>query len=231
MATMSTRTRNPQMERSTIEAYAGGAIGVVIAVIPMTWYFQTGLFSFLGLLAADIAYRAPWFIHWSIRNKIFLWLISAGLLAAIGWNPIHEQYIKDHQVLSTGEVQRFGQSLIDLSSDVQSYAQDLRSQSPPSHIEGSDPHADWQRGTNYDIEADRKIQERFSPRIIAALSELRALGVVPPDFILAGTAMRLQSSAKWVGAMGRMLSDGKLKEAIKVGSDKNLWWDLAVVGD
>jgi hypothetical protein len=80
------------LDRSTAEAYAGVAIGLCAAVIPMTWWIRGALLALVAAIIIDLIVRSPWTNRWSKRPKIFLATSAIGLLIAASWRPIWEDF-------------------------------------------------------------------------------------------------------------------------------------------
>lgn len=164
-----------QIERSSIEAYAGIAITIFLAVIPMSWWVETSLFALLGILAWDISFHAPWFRLWSTISKALIWIISVGIIIAISWGPIHEQYVKDHLPASVAELQRVGQELIDLSSDILAFTADRAKQSPQRFVNGQNPGETWSAEQHYRNETANIAMQRFGGRILSTIAKLKMM--------------------------------------------------------
>ena len=87
----------PKLERSSVEAYFGIVIGIVIAAVPMHWELKAAAFALIGILLTDICWRSPWTYQWSPRSKMALVIISWILVVAIAWQPIGDQYVDDQK--------------------------------------------------------------------------------------------------------------------------------------
>lgn len=70
------------LSRSSIEAYVGIAIAVVLAVQPMTWWLRIPLFLILVGVVADFGWRSPFTFRWNEAAKGFICLLAAGW---VGW--------------------------------------------------------------------------------------------------------------------------------------------------
>ncbi len=79
-------------ERTTLEAYAGILIAIVIAMVPMPWWGQAALLLVLITLVIDISFHAPFTARLDRRSKIAVCLVSAGLILMIGLQPVFQQY-------------------------------------------------------------------------------------------------------------------------------------------
>ena len=85
------------MERATLEAYAGIAIGIMIWVLPATWWLKSVGLMVMFCLLVDISFRSPYTYNWSIKSKIIASIIGGFIMGSIGYNPINDQYIQDHK--------------------------------------------------------------------------------------------------------------------------------------
>lgn len=88
---------NPKLERASLEAYAGIAIGIVLATVPMNWEWKVAAFLALAALAIDVALRSPWTYQWSRRGKFLACVISIIIVASIGYGPVVKQYDEDNR--------------------------------------------------------------------------------------------------------------------------------------
>jgi len=78
------------LSRASIEAYAGIAIAIIAAVLPMTWYWKFILVATLAGLVADLIF--PITAPLARAMKGVMALLAVVLLGIISWNPILEQY-------------------------------------------------------------------------------------------------------------------------------------------
>ena len=85
------------LERTTLEAYAGIAIAIIIAMVPMIWELKLLAFIVLAGLATDVAWRSPWTYKWSLINKVIGSAIGLVIVASIGWRPVAKQYLEDNK--------------------------------------------------------------------------------------------------------------------------------------
>jgi len=216
-----------QIERSSLEAYGGATLGVLIAVIPLHWQWQLILFIIIFCISIDVSWRGPAVNRWKKRYKLTLIVINFLLLIAIGWGPIHDQYNKDHQVISEIDERHLGQELMDLSNSIQAFHTDRAKQSP-QFVDNKyqNQHDAFVASSQYRNDTNNIIKERFENRILSDVALLKVIGINPPWMVV--TSMYYDSSimGRWLGAMGRLLSEGKLKEAIETGSDNKLWPNL-----
>lgn len=81
------------LSRSSMEAYTGIALGVVLAVLPMTWYLRIPLFVLLCFVCVDFCWRSPFTLkHFSNSVRIAVCLIVFGLLMWAGVKNISTAY-------------------------------------------------------------------------------------------------------------------------------------------
>jgi hypothetical protein len=221
------QTGSRRLERSSLEAYFGFTLGVCVAVIPLHWWAQVSLMTIVGLLAGDIAFHAPWFYLWNKISKGGLWIISIALIAIISYGPIYDQYKKDKMPAGVVEIQQFGQKLVNLSSDILSFTGD-RNKNEPSLANASrdDIQKTWAEGVRYRQETANLVAQRFGGRILRAMALLKSMGIDAPWIVQTSMSSEPSVLAKWMAAMGELLSRGKIEEAIKTGPDQQLWWNL-----
>jgi hypothetical protein len=79
------------LERSSMEAYAGIAIGLVLALLPLTWQIKAALFLVLCALCADFAWRSPLTFSWPKRLKTLVVLAIVIWLGKVGWENVQKQ--------------------------------------------------------------------------------------------------------------------------------------------
>ena len=86
--------------RSSIEAYAGIAISLLVAFfsLPWPWYVKLLLMLVLSGLGSHVAFRSAWTIALPKRIKVMLCIVVIGAVAAISWHRISTQYIEDHNM-------------------------------------------------------------------------------------------------------------------------------------
>lgn len=72
------------LSRSSIEAYAGIALAIVLAVLPMTWWLRAALFIVLAVVVGHFLWRAPlaYRLPKSVRSIVIVltvgWLVWVG---------------------------------------------------------------------------------------------------------------------------------------------------------
>lgn len=87
-----------KLERSRIELYIGIAIGILLAVLPMTWWLRIlGLLA-VEVLAVDLSFRSPLMFNTHVGIKIGTVLSVLFILAAASWNTIRSEYRADHPI-------------------------------------------------------------------------------------------------------------------------------------
>jgi hypothetical protein len=90
------RILDKRLQLSTIEFYAGSILAIIVLVYSMTWWLKVLLIIALSGIIIDLIARSPFTIkwHWIIKTSLslstILWLIVSS------WNPVKEQWIKDH---------------------------------------------------------------------------------------------------------------------------------------
>ena len=78
------------------------ALAIVLGVVPMTWWMKCILlFVFFGLVV-DLLARSEWTYGFSRKHKLFLCVVAALAVSAIGWKPVRQQYYED-QLVSTSQ--------------------------------------------------------------------------------------------------------------------------------
>lgn len=90
----------PRLEKSSIEAYAGITLGILLAVLHMTWWLRALLWVVLCLISADIAWRAPLVASWPQKIRLLLMLAALSLVSWCGWCNVREQIRADRQPIS-----------------------------------------------------------------------------------------------------------------------------------
>jgi hypothetical protein len=84
-----------KLGRSSIEAYAGIGIGIVLAVQPMTWWLRVALFAILVFVCGDFCWRSPFTYKWNVIVKGGLCVAIAAWLGYVGWGNIRAAYQDD----------------------------------------------------------------------------------------------------------------------------------------
>jgi len=70
------------LSRSSLEAYTGIVIGIVLAVLPMTYWLRAILFFILLVVCADFTWRSPFTYRWPYLVKT---LAVAVVMPGLGW--------------------------------------------------------------------------------------------------------------------------------------------------
>lgn len=70
------------MGRSSVEAYAGIGIGILLAVLPMTWWLKALSVLVLAGIVTDLSFRSPWTSNFG-KSRIVLCVVA---IAVISWN-------------------------------------------------------------------------------------------------------------------------------------------------
>jgi hypothetical protein len=202
----------------------GIAITIFLGVVPMNWWSKTLLVVLLGVLAGDISFHAPWFQLWSSISKAVIWIISIVIIVTLTWGPIHEQYKMDQLPASVAELQRFGQELIDLSSDILAVTADRGQQAPPRFVNGRDSHEAWAAAMRYENETANMVTQRFGGRIMSKIALLKVMGINAPWIVQ--SSIDPSKIGQWLGAMGHLIAEGRFQDAVTSGSDEKLWFGL-----
>jgi hypothetical protein len=92
---MVAQKRKQVLERSSVEAYASMAIGITLAIFPVTWWLKLILLLALGGILCDIWLHSTWVYGLPILHRRALSAAVLVALAIVGWRPITDQYVKD----------------------------------------------------------------------------------------------------------------------------------------
>lgn len=86
------------LSRSSIEASSGLILAIIASVFVMTWWLKAILIIALAGIIVDLIIRSPWTIqwHWLLRSAVSF--IALLLLIVVSWNPVKDQWIKDHPI-------------------------------------------------------------------------------------------------------------------------------------
>jgi hypothetical protein len=87
--------KKAKLSRSSMEAYSGVGIGIVLAVLPMTWYLRLALFIILTAICGDFCWRSPFTYKWKPWTKVILCLVVLGAVAQTGVKNVRKAYIDD----------------------------------------------------------------------------------------------------------------------------------------
>jgi hypothetical protein len=81
-----------KLERSNLEAYAGLAIAIWLAVVPMTWWLRCMLLLALSGIVLDVSWRHPWTFEWPWKRKLAIFVFATVLVIAPAIRPTVEDY-------------------------------------------------------------------------------------------------------------------------------------------
>ncbi len=98
---MGSSQADKMLSRSTLEFYAGVVIAIVSVVFPVTSWLKICLILTLSGIVIDLIIRSSLTIKWHWFFKTLFSFAAILLLVAISWNPIKEQWIKDHPLKQT----------------------------------------------------------------------------------------------------------------------------------
>jgi hypothetical protein len=83
------------MSRSSVEAYIGIAIGIVLAVLPMTWWLRIFLFVVLEWVCVDFSLRSPFTFKWPALIKRALCVVVCSWIAWVAYGNVTDAYTND----------------------------------------------------------------------------------------------------------------------------------------
>jgi hypothetical protein len=128
--------------------------------------------------------------------------------------------------MATAEMQKFGQGLMDLSTDIMAFAADRQSHEPqwPSPPDAKDTQTRFYEFEKYPQETLSLFHERFSGRVTSDIARLQELGITSPWGLLISDEPR--AYGKWFGAMGHFLTNNDLQGAVRTAADNKLWWTI-----
>jgi hypothetical protein len=84
-----------KLERSSIEAYVGISVGIVLALVPMTWWLRIPLFITLGVMCADFCWRSPFSYKWPAFPRIAVVAVVLFLVGKVGLENVSQAYADD----------------------------------------------------------------------------------------------------------------------------------------
>jgi hypothetical protein len=87
-----------ELERSTIEAYVGIALAVVVGVFPLNWYLKCILLLILVGIICDVIWRIALTRRRGLLFKCLVSLLGVSMLIAISWPVVKSQYLTDRPV-------------------------------------------------------------------------------------------------------------------------------------
>jgi hypothetical protein len=171
---------------------------------------------------------------WQLAAVILGGIVLTRLIMASYW--IHKDV---HRKLNF-DAKELGEKLGDLSREILGFCSDREREysdraREASHIySGNDQMKySWNEVMKRDEDRSRfnnetasLFDERFGSNILHNMLLLSELGVKTPFCVKAAMGQRPVGVGKWLGAIGRLLRDGKLDEAIKTGSDDKFWFHL-----
>lgn len=80
------------LSRSSIEAYVGIAIGIILGVLPMTWWIRIILFAVLAFVCGDFIWRSPVTYRWRKFLKGPLASVVVLYIGWVGWGNVRKAY-------------------------------------------------------------------------------------------------------------------------------------------
>ncbi len=80
------------LSRSSLEAYTGIAVGVMLGVFPVTWWMRILMFLILETVAVDFVMRSPFTIKWWKFVKYALCIAVVMLLGFVAINNVQDAY-------------------------------------------------------------------------------------------------------------------------------------------
>jgi hypothetical protein len=86
------QTKAEPLTRSSVEAYAGLAIGITLAVFPMTWWLRIPMFAILAYLSLDFCLRSPFTYKWNGGAKGLIGLACASWIVWAAYGNIKTAY-------------------------------------------------------------------------------------------------------------------------------------------
>ena len=79
-----------KLGRSSVEAYGGIINGIIVAVLPMTWWLRCLLLLVVGALITDLSFRSPLTVKLHGVMRAFVCLLGIAVLVGLSWQPIRE---------------------------------------------------------------------------------------------------------------------------------------------
>jgi hypothetical protein len=184
--------KKAKLSRSSMEAYGGVGIGIILAVLPMTWYLRLVLFVILTAICGDFCWRSPLTYKWGPWKKAVLCLVVLGAVTQTGVKNVRNAYIDDRfppnvqyfvlwggnsdplRVTPSGKVVGMLASHVTVDgTKAMRYADDYRLWAACFHMGGLvDPNDTPVSGSNlFDIEPRPiEIQIKWSPEFISEVS-------------------------------------------------------------
>ena len=85
------------LSRSSLEAYGAVIVTVITVALPMTWWLCILLVFVVCALAADVCFRAGWFVDWPVYQKqafaflVCLLIVTGGGFRAYSLSPLYQE--------------------------------------------------------------------------------------------------------------------------------------------
>jgi hypothetical protein len=126
-------------------------------------------------------------------------------------------------------IRRIGSALLELSSAMLRAQHDyVRSQKPreraPSPVDANATFSQWDREQLARQEYEIWANERFYPDVAAQMVILHKIGIDAPWMVRTNSTRDFVMIARWLGAMGKLLTMDRLQEAKEYGPDQQYWW-------
>jgi hypothetical protein len=83
-----------RLSRSSFETYVGLGTGIILAVLPMTWWLRIALFALLDAMCADVCWRSPVSHGWPKKAKGLAVIVFCGWISWVGYGNIRNSYIQ-----------------------------------------------------------------------------------------------------------------------------------------
>jgi hypothetical protein len=88
------------LSRSSIEAYVGIAIAVVVTVFTLTWWVKASLVLVLAYMVCDVSLHSSWTLKLPKVGRSLVCLVALAVLGSFSWRPVYEQYREEVRPLS-----------------------------------------------------------------------------------------------------------------------------------
>jgi hypothetical protein len=95
LAASGLRPKSPpqsMLSRSSIEAYIGIGLAIVLALVALTWWMKILLLLFLAYGIADISFRSPWTARFRWPVRCVVCVVGLLLLGATSWESVYGQF-------------------------------------------------------------------------------------------------------------------------------------------
>src|SRR5271157_578438 len=112
---------------STTLTIIGIIVGIIAWVWPMTWCFKLILMAIVAALAVVVVIRHPQTVHFHVKHKILISVITVSIVGGFGSYPIYDQYQKDHPPSLTLKKlfeTDFGKTTTQISKDAKFHSSD-----------------------------------------------------------------------------------------------------------